>query len=109
MVVREGGGYGGTIDRAVDLRVDDHPDPVPELKRLFDLNRLYFPRPEDLEFVPLDDALRSEVSTALAAAGYEGELREALFAYVGTENLEERWSDDDVIEKGILNHLRMGG
>jgi uncharacterized Ntn-hydrolase superfamily protein len=106
MVVREGGGYGGTIDRAVDLRVDDHPDPVPELKRLFDLNRLYFPRPEDLDFVPLDDALKDEISGALAAAGYPGELKEALFAYVGTENLEERWSDDDVIEKGILEHLR---
>ena len=62
MVVREGGGYGGTIDRAVDLRVDDHPDPVPELKRLFDLNRLYFPRPEDLDFIPLDDALKGEIS-----------------------------------------------
>ncbi len=106
MVVREGGGYGGMIDRAVDLRVDDHPDPVPELKRLFDLNRLYFPRPEDLDFIPLDDALKGEISGALAAAGYPGELKEALFAYVGTENLEERWSDDDVIEKGILEHLR---
>ena len=106
MVVREGGGYGGTIDRAVDLRVDDHPDPVPELKRLFDLNRLYFPRPEDLEFIPLDDALKGEISTTLDGAGYPGELKEALFAYVGTENLEERWSDDDVIEKGILEHLR---
>lgn len=106
MVVREGGGYGGTIDRAVDLRVDDHPDPVPELKRLFDLNRLYFPRPEDLEFVPLDDALREELAGTLSAAGYPGPLKEALFAYVGTENLEERWSDDDVIEKGILDHLR---
>lgn len=106
MVVREGGGYGGTIDRAVDLRVDDHPDPVPELQRLFDLNRLYFPRPEDLEFVPLDDALRAELSEVLAALGYQGELKEALFGYAGTENLEERWSDDDVIEKGILAHLR---
>lgn len=109
MVVREGGGYGGTIDRAVDLRVDDHPDPVPELKRLFDLNRLYFPRPEDLEFIPLDDSLKEEISAALDAAGYPGDLPGALFAYVGTENLEERWSDDDVIEKGILDHLRMGG
>ncbi len=30
-VVREGGGYAGGDDVAVDLRVDDHPDPCPEL------------------------------------------------------------------------------
>ncbi len=107
LVVREGGGYGGGIDRAVDLRVDDHPDPVPELKRLFDLNRLYFPRPEDLDFVPLDDELRSELSAKLESLGYTGELRDALYAYSGTENLEERWSEDEnVLERGIIEHLR---
>jgi uncharacterized Ntn-hydrolase superfamily protein len=37
LVVREGGGYGGFTDRAVDLRVDDHTDPVAELGRLLGL------------------------------------------------------------------------
>ena len=41
LVVREGAGYGGHDDIAVDLRVDDHADPVPELARLLDLNELY--------------------------------------------------------------------
>ena len=41
LVVREGAGYGGGDDIAVDLRVDDHPDPVTELARLLDLNDLY--------------------------------------------------------------------
>lgn len=35
LVVAPGAGYGGIDDRAVDLRVDDHPDPVGELQRLF--------------------------------------------------------------------------
>ena len=30
-IVVPGGGYGGNDDRLVDLRVDDHPDPVTEL------------------------------------------------------------------------------
>ena len=30
-----GGGYGGDNDLAVDLRVDDHPDPINELQRLY--------------------------------------------------------------------------
>jgi uncharacterized Ntn-hydrolase superfamily protein len=34
LVCRERGGYGGYTDRAVDIRVDDHPDPFAELERL---------------------------------------------------------------------------
>ena len=35
LVVREGGGYEGGNDRYIDLRVDDHPDAVVEMVRLF--------------------------------------------------------------------------
>ena len=42
LVVREGGGYGGDNDRVVDLRVDDHPEPIRELIRLQGLHTLYF-------------------------------------------------------------------
>lgn len=34
IVARAGGGYNGFTDRAIDLRVDDHPDPIGELGRL---------------------------------------------------------------------------
>ena len=34
VVARAKGGYGGFTDRAVDLRVDDHPDPIGEMGRL---------------------------------------------------------------------------
>ncbi|MFQ6116403.1 MAG: DUF1028 domain-containing protein, partial [bacterium] len=27
LVVKEGAGYGGYTDRAIDIRVDDHPEP----------------------------------------------------------------------------------
>ncbi len=37
LVVREGGGYGGLSDRYCDLRVDDHEDPIGELRRMFDM------------------------------------------------------------------------
>lgn len=112
-IVREGGGYGGGVDIAVDLRADDHPDPVGELHRLFELHRLYFPRPEDLDFVDVDEEMGAQVREALTAkgyspgdgTGYDQELRDALWAYSGTENLEERWTDDPKIERGILRHL----
>jgi uncharacterized Ntn-hydrolase superfamily protein len=113
-IAREGGGYGGAIDRAVDLRVDDHLDPTTELTRLFSLHRLYFPRPEDLEFLDVDQSLGAELRELLEQLGYEpgsglgydDELRSALFAYSGTENFEERWSDEPKIERAVLDYLR---
>lgn len=114
VVVREGAGYLGGGDRAVDLRVDDHPEPVAELRRLFGLHGFYFPRPEDLQFIAIDDARSGEIRDLLRDSGYDpgtGEgydegLRKALFNYVGTENLEQRWSEGAEIERRVLDHLR---
>ncbi len=45
LVVREKGGYGGGNDRYRDLRVDDHPEPIRELRRIYRLHRRVFPPP----------------------------------------------------------------
>jgi len=37
LVVRAGGGFGGFNDRWIDLRVDDHPTPIQELRRVFEV------------------------------------------------------------------------
>lgn len=37
LVVREGGGYGGFNDRFIDIRVDDNPNPLVELRRIYEL------------------------------------------------------------------------
>ncbi|MDZ7371330.1 MAG: DUF1028 domain-containing protein [candidate division KSB1 bacterium] len=42
LVVREGAGYGGYTDRAIDIRVDDHPEPFRELGRLLNLAQLNY-------------------------------------------------------------------
>tara|TARA_R110002096_G_scaffold251273_4_gene444014 strand:+ start:993 stop:1703 length:711 start_codon:yes stop_codon:yes gene_type:complete len=46
LVVRQGWGYGGLNDRFRDIRVDDHPSPIAELKRIYHLHCDLFPRPE---------------------------------------------------------------
>jgi len=38
LIVREKGGYGGFNDRYRDIRVDDHAEPISELKRLYRLS-----------------------------------------------------------------------
>jgi uncharacterized Ntn-hydrolase superfamily protein len=105
-VVARGMGYGGTSDVAVDLRVDDHPDPVGELGRLLDLHTLYFERPDPATLLDLTDALGAEVRDHLARLGHaESDLDAALASWAGIENLEERMVPGR-IDPLVLAHLR---
>ena len=98
LVVQEKAGYGGISDQLVDLRVDDHPRPIDELERLFELHQLYFGQPQ--EAVELADADTVEsVQHLLSTLGYydgeaSGELNEAtlqaLENFHNMENLEMR-------------------
>lgn len=87
---RAGASYGGELDIAVDLRVDDHPDPVQELARLLDLHELIYGHPDPDTLIPLRGKLGSEVGAALARLGFDGDLEEALERWAGIENFEER-------------------
>jgi uncharacterized Ntn-hydrolase superfamily protein len=42
LVVKAGAGYGGYTDRAIDIRVDDHPDPFKELGRLLNFAQMNY-------------------------------------------------------------------
>lgn len=42
LVVKEGAGYGGYTDRAIDIRVDDHPEPFKELGRLLNIAQMNY-------------------------------------------------------------------
>jgi uncharacterized Ntn-hydrolase superfamily protein len=97
-VVSEAGGYGGGSDVLVDLRVDDHSDPVPELGRLLDLHHLYFGKPE--EVLALEGELATEVQDRLERLGYD-----SLEAWAGVENFEERLVPDG-IDVLVLEQLR---
>lgn len=113
VVCEEGAGYGGTNDRKLDLRVDDHPDPVRELRRLMDIHELLFGTTPEEEWLPIDRPLAARLRNALAARGYDPgrgptfdrHLEEALKAYVGTENLEERWYGGARIDPRVVAHL----
>lgn len=103
LIVRQSGaGYGGTTDILVDLRVDDHPDPVAELGRLLAIHELLFGKTPPGEFLPLDGALAAEVDELLRQRGYD-----ALADYAAIENLEERlWPDGSRIDPIVLGQLR---
>ena len=98
LVVSENGGYGGGSDVLVDLRVDDHPDPVLELQRLLGLHDLYFGKPK--EVLPLEGELATEVADRLQRLGYP-----TLDAWAGVENYEERMVPGG-IDPVVLAQLR---
>ncbi|GAA2594625.1 DUF1028 domain-containing protein [Winogradskya consettensis] len=108
LVVAKGMGYGGTSDVVVDLRVDDHPQPVTELARLLDMHTMYFERPDPASLLVLEGSLGAEVRGRLVAAGHHAtDLDEALTTWAGIENLEERIVPGH-IDPLVLAHLRGG-
>lgn len=107
VVARREGGYGGMTDIAVDLRVDDHADPIAELHRLYELHDVLFGQTPREEWVEVDDELREEITLRLAGLGYVDESLERAFnAWVGTENLEERVDGIEQVDPVVLAALR---
>ena len=114
-VMRKAGGYQGLSDTVMDLRVDDHPEPMAELERLIGLHHLYFPTAGDSECLQLRGAVLDELKTLIRKTGravddgpgWSEELRSAIDAYIGSENLEERVDlQARTIDSVALEYLR---
>jgi len=115
LVVEANRGYGGNNDHYLDLRVDDHPDPIKELGRILRIHHLYFGEVNQEDLVPLAE-VAGELQAMLKRTGhYQGtvtgnfdeETRKALRALVGVENLEERWTGEgDQIDRLVFEFLR---
>lgn len=114
LVVRAGGGYEGRNDRYIDLRVDDHADPINELLRIFQVW-------DDSMLVRNDPLLASEpelvadLQRRLHELGrYDGEVsgtyddatRAALDGWAGEYNLEGRIREDDLISQLLVREIR---
>jgi uncharacterized Ntn-hydrolase superfamily protein len=115
-VVRPKGGYGGMNDVLVDLRVDDHPAPVMELRRLLALRDLYFGASPATEKVKIEGAVLTDLKRLMASRGfYRGEANaawdeateKALDTFIASENFEERVDlKTRTIDAPVLAHLR---
>jgi uncharacterized Ntn-hydrolase superfamily protein len=107
LVVRKDGGYMGTSDVLVDLRVDDHDAPIEELKRIYGLHNLLFGETPKEEWLEVDEQLAAELRERLKRLGYEQKaLAEAFEAWADTENFEERVDGVDRIDPVVLAELR---
>jgi uncharacterized Ntn-hydrolase superfamily protein len=115
LVVRENGGYAGRNDRFIDLRVDDHPAPIAELRRLLDLHKLYLFSSEPADLLQIDEGITRELQRMLQRQGhfnspasgvYDEATQAAMRRLIGIENLEERWREGDRIDRVVLEFLR---
>jgi uncharacterized Ntn-hydrolase superfamily protein len=114
LVVRADAGYGSRNDRYIDLRVDDHAEPIRELRRVFTVyDREYLVRQDPL--LPLTEDLVVEIQRRLGATGhYRGEAsgaldpgtRRALEAFAGEYNVEGKLRSDEQIYESLLRELR---
>jgi uncharacterized Ntn-hydrolase superfamily protein len=104
VVHRPGSGYAGGNDVLVDLRVDDHPDPVAELARLYEIHDLLFGRTPEEDLIPLEQ-VQAEVAHRLGELGFHGEPEQALADWAGAANLEERMYEGR-IDPVVLRELR---
>ncbi|MFN0153807.1 MAG: DUF1028 domain-containing protein [Gaiella sp.] len=99
LVVERDGGYAGLSDTLVDLRVDDHVEPLTELRRLHAIHELLFGK--TTEWIEVDGDLRAELDERLGRLGYP-----TLADWAGVENLEERVHGDQRVDALVLAELR---
>jgi uncharacterized Ntn-hydrolase superfamily protein len=89
--------------RTFNVRVDDHPEPLSELRRLVDLHRNY------LEGVPANDELAFWHGVVLAAGGSVDEARDVLApvlaGFDGWGLLLRRLPAAGLVDESVVEHL----
>lgn len=116
LIVKEKGGYDEGSDRWVDIRVDDHPSPIEELRRIFRLYDLVMLTREDpATLVAITPEIARVVQHHLSLLGYyHGHLNSewsdataAAFAkFLGENNFENKARKDRTIWPSVLDYLQ---
>jgi uncharacterized Ntn-hydrolase superfamily protein len=114
--VRKGGGYGGGNDRWVDLRVDEHPSPIEELKRIFQIyDMTNLTREDPTTLLVIEGDVARGLQHDLGVLGYySGRLtgnwdavsRAAFTRFLGEHNFENKAREDGKVWPSIVNYLK---
>lgn len=112
LVVKDKGGYNGLTDRYIDLRVEDHLEPIDELKRVLELYRFVFlkDKPESL---PYGGTIMFDLQSRLGKLGfYHGPLDgrtdvyTELTAFAQAHGLMDLLRNDGRVATKLLLQLR---
>lgn len=115
LIVRKDGGYDAGSDRWVDVRVDDHPSPIEELRRVFKLYDLTMLEREDpATLVPLTGDTARSVQLQLSTLGYypgrltaswDAATAAAFSKFLHENNFENKERTDATAWPSVLDYL----
>ncbi|MHA1197602.1 MAG: putative peptidoglycan binding domain-containing protein, partial [Promethearchaeota archaeon] len=114
-IVKEKGAYDGGTDRYIDIRVDEHPNPIKELKKVFEIyDMCLLLRDDPKDIVKLEGNVLKNVKTLLKQDGfYKGEINDiydkatkiALKNWLGTNNFEVKERDDNYMWGSVYRYI----
>ena len=115
VVVRAGASYDGKSDVYVDISVYDAKDPIAEIFRLYELQKIHFERSDPKDLMPIAGEDARYLQRLLAKKGFhkgrtDGVWDEAstsaLADYMGWENYDTRIRRDGKIDRKILQLIK---
>jgi uncharacterized Ntn-hydrolase superfamily protein len=114
-IVKEGAGYGGGSDRLVDIRVDDHPDPIAELRRILGLYRFYLQKTKEGNVSKIEGGAAKLILSVLSKKGlYDGDLNaewneklhDIFLNFSLIENFDERLQPYGYVDNEVLEFMK---
>ncbi|HSD72499.1 MAG TPA: DUF1028 domain-containing protein [Thermoanaerobaculia bacterium] len=115
LVVRAGASYDAKSDRYIDISVYDAKDPIAEIFRLYDLQKIHFDRSDPRDVIPIGGADALYLQKLLAKKGFhkgrtdgvwDEASTKALADYMGWENYDVRIRQDGQIDRKILEIIK---
>src|SRR6266705_3214565 len=116
LVVRDRGGYGGFNDRWIDIRVDDHVEPIEELIRVFNVYYVtLFNREDPKDVLPLNANVVREIQAGLSALGFyrgassgkfDTKTKSAFEAWASLNNYENKIRKDGKVWGSVFRAFR---
>ncbi len=112
LIVREKGGFGGYTDKWVDIRVDDNPEPIKELIRIFHMYDMTFLKREDpMNLLDIEGKIEKNIKSVLLELKYiesknisQIQLQKALENWTGINNFENKWVENK-IWKSVYDYM----
>lgn len=118
LVVRDKGGYGGFTDRYIDIRVDEHEEPIKELARVLSIYDMTFLRKEDKSsHYKIEGDIAFKIKEILVELKYlksdqmskddqwDENEKVALENWIGMNNFENKHTDPNRIYNSVYQYM----